>query len=108
MSEAVANVDQLHEDEGFWDRFRSRPRVLARWFHESREKWKRKYQELKRQLKRLQVQVADVRNSREKWKEQAQQKGTELAQMKAEVERLQRQLEESEIKILPPTLSRTS
>ncbi len=46
-------------------------RVLARFFRKSRDNWKGKYQRVKREFKRLQVQVCDVRHSRETWKERA-------------------------------------
>ena len=46
-------------------------RVLARFFRKSRDNWKGKYQRVKQEFKRLQVQVCDVRQSRETWKERA-------------------------------------
>ena len=46
-------------------------RVLARFFRKSRDNWKGKYQRVKQEFKRLQVQVCDVRQSRETWKQRA-------------------------------------
>lgn len=46
-------------------------RVLARFFRKSRDNWKGKYQRVKQEFKRLQVQVSDVRRSRAMWKERA-------------------------------------
>jgi hypothetical protein len=47
-------------------------------------------------LKRLQVQLADVRKSREQWKERAEYSAKELDRMKAEVEQLRELVEQSE------------
>ena len=102
MTEAsLRNVGRIEGDTGFWARFRSRPRVLATWFYQSRELWKRKYQELKSEVKRLKVRVADVQQSRELWKKRVQERERELADMKAEVDRLQREIQQSEIKTPP-------
>ena len=95
MSE-VLSIDDAEHHERFWDRFRSSPRKLAKWLFESRENWKKKYGELKVVLKRLQVQLADVRKSREQWKERAQYSSKELDRMKAEVEQLRELVEQSE------------
>jgi len=92
------DVERIEEDGEFWERFSSRPRVLAKWFHKSRENWKRKCQMIRREFKRLQVQVADVRKSREGWRQKAEYHECELAKMVAEVERLRRQVEPSEKK----------
>ena len=46
-------------------------RVLARFFRKSRDNWTGKYQRIKQEFKRLQVQVFDVRQSRETWKQRA-------------------------------------
>ena len=51
--------------------FKSPLRVLVRFFQRSRDGWKHKYQELKRQRKRWQNEVADLRRSRDHWKEKA-------------------------------------
>ena len=95
MSE-VLSIDDATHDERFWDRFRSRPRKLAKWLFESRENWKKKCRDLKVLLKRLQVQLADVRQSREQWKERARYSSKELDRMKAEVERLRQLVQQSE------------
>ena len=95
MSEVLL-IDEAEDSERFWDRFRSRPRKLAKWLFESRENWKKKHQDLKVLLKRFQVQLADVRKSREQWRERAQYSLKDLVQMKAEVERLRKQVEQSD------------
>lgn len=94
-------VEAGPEQAAFWDRFRTRPRVLAEWLHASRENWKRKYQAVKEDLHRWQVRVGDVTQSRERWKEQALAKDRELRALQAELERLQQQVQEGEKKRLP-------
>lgn len=94
--DVLVDVEQIREDADFWDRFRTRPRVLAQWFHESRENWKRKYQAAKEELHRLKVRVGDVDQSREQWKGKVLEKDRELAELKAELERLQQQVQEGE------------
>lgn len=92
------DVEQIPENAEVWDCFRTRPRVLAKWFHKSRENWKRKYQAVKEELHRLKVRVSDVDQSRERWKEKALEKDLELAKLKAELDRLQQQIQDGEKK----------
>jgi predicted nuclease with TOPRIM domain len=61
-------------------------------FLRSGEKWKRKYKDLKSELKRCQVRVHDVIQSRERWREKAEAKERELAALQAELQGLQRQV----------------
>src|SRR4051812_50225724 len=45
------------------------PRRVRVWFlSRSRRRWKQKYQELKREVKRLRNRVADVTKSRQEWR----------------------------------------
>src|SRR5260370_2694740 len=44
------------------------PRVQAWFLGRSRDRWKRKYMNLKAEARRLQKRVADVTKSREKWR----------------------------------------
>jgi chromosome segregation ATPase len=74
------------------DSFRSPTRVLARYFHRSRDKWKQKYRDVKTELKRWQVRVHDVERSRQQWREKAEAKDRELAALQAELHELQRQI----------------
>ena len=74
------------------DGFRSPTRVLAGCFLRSRDKWKRKYKDLKSELKRYQVRVHDVTQSRERWREKAEAKERELAALQAELQELQSQV----------------
>ena len=50
MSE-VLSIKEAEEPDRFWDQVRSTPRKLARWLFDSREKWKRKYRDLKAEMK---------------------------------------------------------
>lgn len=70
--------------------FRSPARVLAACFLRSRDKWKRKYRDLKAEFKRYQVRVHDATQSRERWREKAEAKERELAALQAELQALQR------------------
>lgn len=93
-ADVFMDVEQIPEDTEFWDCFRTRPRVLAQWFHKSRENWKRKYQAVKEELHRLKVRVSDVDQSRGQWKEKALEKDRELVELKAELERLQQRVQD--------------
>lgn len=95
MSEVLL-IEETENKQGFGDRFRSRPRKIAKWLLESRDNWKNKHQNLKVLLKRFQVQLADVRKSRKQWRERAQYSLKELEQMKAEVQQLRKQVEQSD------------
>jgi hypothetical protein len=68
MSQDVAARAGVSEGHSYL----SPSRVLIRSFRMSRDKWKGKYQELKRVLKRCQVQVHDVRASRDAWRKRAE------------------------------------
>jgi uncharacterized coiled-coil DUF342 family protein len=67
------------------------PRRVQVWFlSRSRRRWKQKYQELKREAKRLRNRVAGVTKSRQKWRaeverlrQQLRQRDEELATLKA-------------------------
>jgi hypothetical protein len=58
-------------------------RVLIRSFRKSRDKWKQKYQDLKRVLKRCQVSVHDVRVSRDTWRKRAESAEQQLLEIQA-------------------------
>jgi septal ring factor EnvC (AmiA/AmiB activator) len=75
--------------EGRFSGYSSPWRALAWSFHKSRENWKRKYAEVKREVKRSRDQARDLRQSRERWKEKASALETEnesLEQMLAELQ----------------------
>ena len=85
MTKTAATTDVVELGD-----FRSPARVLAGCFLRSRDKWKRKYQDLKSELKRYQVRVHDATQSRERWREKAEAKERELAALQAELQTLQR------------------
>jgi predicted nucleic acid-binding Zn-ribbon protein len=87
----------LVSDEGDtpMEKYRSRPKQLARWLLESRDALREKYQGLKVESKRLKVRVSDVTKSRDNWRQQAETSDQQLRAMKAEVERLASLLEQA-------------
>ena len=50
-------------------------RTLLRFFHRSRDKWKAKCKEAKRENKSLKYRLAKMKQSRDRWKAQAQSLG---------------------------------
>lgn len=97
MSNAVSIGSMRVSDEGdnAVEKYRSRPKQLARWLLESRDALREKYQGLKVESKRLKVRVSDVTKSRDNWRQQAEASDQQLRAMKAEVERLAALLEEA-------------
>jgi hypothetical protein len=97
MSNAVSGDPTLVSDEGDnpLEKYRSRPKQLARWLLESRDTLREKYQGLKVELKRLKVRVSDVTKSRDNWRQQAETSDQQVRVMKAEVERLTALLEQA-------------
>lgn len=97
MSNAVSIHPTTASDEGDnpLEKYRSRPKQLARWLLESRDTLREKYQGLKVELKRLQVRVSDVTKSRDSWRQQAQTSDQQVRAMKAEMERLAALLEQA-------------
>jgi hypothetical protein len=73
----------------FFTKFTSPWRHLAWSFRKSRDNWKKKYQKLKREHKRLQNQVHDVRKSREHWRSLAEQTQAQGQALKEASARLQ-------------------
>ena len=76
--------------------YKSPKRVQAWFLLRSRRKWKRKYQELKAQAKRLQNRVSDVTKSREKWRAETEQQRQRLRELDAENAELRAKLQASE------------
>jgi septal ring factor EnvC (AmiA/AmiB activator) len=61
---------------------------LVAFFRSSRDKWKAKHQELKKELKRAQNQARAVEKSRARWRQDAENVRVEVAQLRAELEAL--------------------
>jgi chromosome segregation ATPase len=71
--------------------YKSSYRHLAWSFRRSRDKWKAKHQQLKRQHKRLQNQLRAVTASRERHKQAAHHAEQRVAQLHEQIDRLQDQ-----------------
>ena len=67
-------------------------RNLAWSFRKSRDNWKKKYQDLKGEHKRLENQVRDVRKSREQWRNVAEQTQEQSQTLRDEIARLEAEL----------------
>jgi predicted RNase H-like nuclease (RuvC/YqgF family) len=65
--------------------FKSPARKLIRFFQRSRDNWKRKYMELKRERKKLSNQVRAVEKSRDHWKEVAREERRRVNQLEREL-----------------------
>jgi uncharacterized coiled-coil DUF342 family protein len=73
-------------------KYRTELRVQVWFLKKSRDKWKRKCQELKVVAKRLQNRVNDVTKSREKWRSQAEQYRQRIQELEAENAALREQM----------------
>jgi hypothetical protein len=71
--------------------YKSRPGALAWFFRKSRDRWKRKYQDLKATLKGYKNRIADLTRSRQLWRLKAEQAGERLVALEAEVTDLRAQ-----------------
>ena len=74
-------MDAMCQD-GKTGRYTTPPRVQAWFLGRSREKWKRKYKELKTLAKRLQNRVNDVTRSREGWRQRVEELEAEIAALR--------------------------
>ena len=63
-------------------------RKLVRFFESSRDKWKAKHQEVKKQLKLAQNQIRAVEKSRAKWRQEAESAVAEANALRTELEAL--------------------
>ena len=68
--------------EGKATKYLTPPRVQAWFLGRSREKWKRKYKNLKADAKRLQNRVNDVTRSRENWRQRVEELEAENAALR--------------------------
>ena len=67
-------------------------RVQAWFLRRSRENWKRKYQQLKSDAKRLQNRVNDVTKSRQQWRDQTEELSQRVRELETETAALHEQL----------------
>lgn len=63
--------------------FKSPPRILARTFRRSRDRWKAKCMAAKTEIKRFKNQASDARRSREQWKDKAVALESRVRQLEA-------------------------
>jgi|TARA_Y100000310_G_C20636918_1_gene791680 uncharacterized protein (DUF3084 family) len=63
-------------------------RKLVRFFESSRDKWKAKHHEVKKQLKLAQNQIRAVEKSRAKWRQDAENASAEADAVRTELKAL--------------------
>jgi len=63
-------------------------RKLVRFFKSSRDKWKAKYHEVKKQLKLSQNQIRAVEKSRARWRQDAENARAEADSLRTELKAL--------------------
>lgn len=73
--------------------FKSPLRALVRFFRESRDNWKKKYMDVKAEIKRYKNQANDARKSRDKWKAQAKTVEAKNRRLESELDELRSQQE---------------
>ncbi len=66
--------------------FTSPPHKLIKFFRSSRDNWKSKHQQVKKELKLAQNQVRAVEKSRAKWRQDAEATRAEIARLQTELE----------------------
>lgn len=74
-----------------FENYTSPIRVLARFFKKSRDQWKEKCIEVKRQIKGLKNQIYQLHKSRQSWKERALAEAKEFEALQAEFEQFKAQ-----------------
>ena len=72
--------------------YTSRPGALIWFFHKSRDRWKKKHQDLRATVKGFKNQIAAVTKSREQWRLKAEQASQRVSELEAEVAALQTQV----------------
>ena len=75
-------------------------RVLARFFEQSRDRWKAKYKKLQERIKAFRTELRDLRRSRDRWRAKAEQLEGKIKELHG---KLQQHVEQS-----PPAPSRLS
>jgi septal ring factor EnvC (AmiA/AmiB activator) len=81
-------------------RYRSPRRVLVRFFEQSRDLWKAKYQALQERIKEFRTEVRDLRRSRDRWRTKAEALEQQIREIRAQTQHLAEQS--------PPALSQRS
>lgn len=76
-------------------KFRSPPRILIPKLVQSRDNWKVKANQSKRDLKKAQVRNRDLAQSRQRWKQRAQDAQQQLLALREQLEHTQRHLQQT-------------
>ena len=84
----------MEQESTDWE-FKSPIRKLVLFFQKSRDQWKAKHQELKRQEKKAQNQVRAVEKSRDLWRNKAERADRECRRLATEVAALKKKLTKS-------------
>src|SRR5258708_39037935 len=82
MEATVADVETTPTQTP--EKYTSRPGALIWSFRKSRDRWKRKYQDLKATIKGSKNRIADLTKSREQWRLKAEQAAGRLAALETE------------------------
>jgi hypothetical protein len=86
--DAVADLTE----ESTSNDYTSRPGALVWFFRKSRDRWKKKHQDLKATVKGFKNQISAVTKSRETWRLKAEQASERISELEADVARLQARL----------------
>jgi chromosome segregation ATPase len=88
-------MDATAESTGTQTReeYRSRPGALIWFFRKSRDRWKRKYQDLKATVKGFKNQIAAVTKSREQWRQKAEESSERISALEIQMTELRAQAE---------------
>jgi septal ring factor EnvC (AmiA/AmiB activator) len=88
-------MDATAESTGIQTReeYSSRPGALIWFFRKSRDRWKRKYQDLKATVKGFKNQIAAVTKSREQWRQKAEEANERISAMEIQMTELRAQAE---------------
>lgn len=77
-------------------KFKSRPGALAWSFRKSRDKWKKKHHEGKKENKRLKVKTHDLEKSRAEWRAKYEALQVKNRQLEEEKKHLEEQLQQQQ------------
>jgi uncharacterized coiled-coil DUF342 family protein len=93
-------MDATAESAGTQTReeYSSRPGALIWFFRKSRDRWKRKYQDLKATVKGFKNQIAAVTKSREQWRQKAEEASERVSALEIQMSELRAQAEASQKK----------
>jgi hypothetical protein len=85
-------MDVAGQDDRQAKHYTTSHRVQAWFLGRSRDRWKRKYKDLKTGAKRIQNRVNDVSKSRAKWREEAKQLHRRVQELEAQNAALQQEV----------------